>query len=82
MYLLIDIGNTRIKWQHRDQKNIISSNLMAERSNYNLSISSVFKNQIFGMDPVAFVSIVAISVGLGFSILVVLSVLICANCNK
>ena len=26
MYLLIDIGNTRIKWQHRDQKNIISSN--------------------------------------------------------
>ena len=26
MYLLIDIGNTRIKWQHRDEKNIISSN--------------------------------------------------------
>ena len=23
MYLLIDIGNTRIKWQHRDQKNIL-----------------------------------------------------------
>tara|TARA_B100000035_G_C21031902_1_gene568940 strand:- start:581 stop:1300 length:720 start_codon:yes stop_codon:yes gene_type:complete len=26
MYLLIDIGNTRIKWQHRDQKNILLSN--------------------------------------------------------
>ena len=25
MYLLIDIGNTRIKWQQRDEKNIISS---------------------------------------------------------
>ena len=25
MYLLIDIGNTRIKWQHRDEKNIILS---------------------------------------------------------
>ena len=26
MYLLIDIGNTRIKWQYRDEKNVISSN--------------------------------------------------------
>ena len=26
MYLLIDIGNTRVKWQQRDEKNIISSN--------------------------------------------------------
>ena len=25
MYLLIDIGNTRVKWQQRDEKNIISS---------------------------------------------------------
>ena len=25
MYLLIDIGNTRIKWQQRDEENIISS---------------------------------------------------------
>ena len=26
MFLLIDIGNTRIKWQYRDEKNVISSN--------------------------------------------------------
>ena len=26
MYLLIDIGNTRIKWQYRDEKNVILSN--------------------------------------------------------
>ena len=26
MYLLIDIGNTRIKWQYRDEKIVISSN--------------------------------------------------------
>jgi len=26
MHLLIDIGNTRIKWQYRDEKNIILSN--------------------------------------------------------
>ena len=25
MFLLIDIGNTRIKWQYRDEKNVISS---------------------------------------------------------
>ncbi|MDG2252874.1 MAG: type III pantothenate kinase [Methylophilaceae bacterium] len=25
MYLLIDIGNTRIKWQHRDNENILDS---------------------------------------------------------
>ncbi|XOJ89659.1 type III pantothenate kinase [Methylophilaceae bacterium Uisw_097] len=26
MFLLMDIGNTRIKWQYRDEKNVISSN--------------------------------------------------------
>ncbi len=26
MYLLIDIGNTRIKWQYRDAEKIILSN--------------------------------------------------------
>ena len=26
MYLLIDIGNTRIKWQYQDEKIVISSN--------------------------------------------------------
>ena len=31
MYLLIDIGNTRIKWQHRDNENILdSSSIMVE----------------------------------------------------
>ena len=31
MYLLIDIGNTRIKWQHRGNENILdSSSMMVE----------------------------------------------------
>ena len=28
MYLLIDIGNTRIKWQHRDDESILNSSSM------------------------------------------------------
>jgi len=31
MYLYIDVGNTRIKWQHRDDKEILDAgNIMVE----------------------------------------------------
>ena len=41
MYLLIDIGNTRIKWQHRDEKNIIASNSIIVEEFMDLDFSSI-----------------------------------------
>tara|TARA_B100000482_G_C12611995_1_gene299442 strand:+ start:3707 stop:4426 length:720 start_codon:yes stop_codon:yes gene_type:complete len=41
MYLLIDIGNTRIKWQHRDDKNIIASNYILVEEFMDLDFSSI-----------------------------------------
>lgn len=41
MYLLIDIGNTRIKWQHRDDKNIIASNSISVEEFMDLDFSSI-----------------------------------------
>ncbi len=41
MYLLIDIGNTRIKWQHRDDKNIIASNSILVEEFMDLDFSSI-----------------------------------------
>ena len=41
MYLLIDIGNTRIKWQHRDDKNIIASNSIIVEEFMDLDFSSI-----------------------------------------
>lgn len=41
MYLLIDIGNTRIKWQHRDEKNIIASNSILVEEFMDLDFSSI-----------------------------------------
>ena len=41
MYLLIDIGNTRIKWQHRDEKNIIASNSISVEEFMDLDFSSI-----------------------------------------
>jgi len=41
MYLLIDIGNTRIKWQHRDEKNIILSGSILVENLMDIDFSTI-----------------------------------------
>ena len=41
MYLLIDIGNTRIKWQHRDEKNIILSGSILVENFMDIDFSTI-----------------------------------------
>jgi type III pantothenate kinase len=41
MYLLIDIGNTRIKWQYRDEKNVISSNSVLVENFMDLDLTEI-----------------------------------------
>ena len=41
MYLLIDIGNTRIKWQYRDEKIVISSNSVLVENFMDIDLSEI-----------------------------------------
>ena len=41
MYLLIDIGNTRIKWQHRDDETIINSGSMMVEDFMGIDLSNL-----------------------------------------
>ncbi|MBT6818254.1 MAG: type III pantothenate kinase [Nitrosomonadales bacterium] len=41
MYLLIDIGNTRIKWQYRDEKNIFLSNAILIENFMDIDLSEI-----------------------------------------
>ena len=50
MFLLIDIGNTRIKWQYRDEKNVISSNSVLVENFMDIDLTEII-NEIESVSP-------------------------------